>query len=61
MAKGVDEGHISKKKFIQHTIFAHNTQGNFLNKTENVWNKKGILFLKSCEYPIIEVIDGLIR
>ena len=36
------------KKVIQHVVFAHNTQGHFLNKTENMefdfWNPVGTLY-----------------
>ena len=29
-------GHVTKKKLIQHAIFAHNTQINFLTKTGKI-------------------------
>ena len=47
IALWLDEGCITKKKFIQHRMFAHNTQGNFLTKTGKI---QEILFLKSCGY-----------
>ena len=36
IAFGVDGGCVARKKLIEHAIFAHNTQGNFLNKTGKI-------------------------